>query len=74
MKQQSHTQFVDELNDVSHQLWLTYSQLKDAESTPDQRLELLEHSREELERQINRLNKMTLFARLHSQMFGGKSE
>lgn len=42
--------------DVRQQLWLIYSQLKDAESDPEQRLNLLQQSREELGRVINRLN------------------
>ena len=44
-------------DDVRHQLWLIYSRLKDAESDPDQRLELLEHSREELGQVLNEMNR-----------------
>jgi hypothetical protein len=40
-------------NDFLHQLWRIYSQLKDAESNPEQRLELLERSREELGKSLN---------------------
>lgn len=48
-------------NDFRHQLWLIYSQLKDAESDPHKRLELLEHSREELGKVLNDMNKQTNF-------------
>lgn len=43
-------------DDIRHQLWLIYSQLKDAEADPERRLELLERSREELGEVINQLN------------------
>ena len=39
-----------------HQLWLIYSQLKDAENDPDRRLELLERSREALGQVLNRIS------------------
>jgi hypothetical protein len=42
-------------NDFLHELWLIYTQLKDAESKSDQRLELLECSREQLGKVLNRL-------------------
>lgn len=42
---------------LRHQLWLIYSQLKDAEADPERRLELLERSREELGELINKLNR-----------------
>jgi hypothetical protein len=48
-------------DDVRHQLWLIYSQLKDAESDPDQRLELLERSREELGEVLNEMNRRSSF-------------
>jgi hypothetical protein len=48
-------------DDIRHQLWLIYSQLKDAESDPGQRLELLEHSREELGKVLNKMNRQTSF-------------
>ena len=44
-------------NDLRHQLWLIYSQLKDAESDPERRLELLERSREALGQVINAMNR-----------------
>jgi hypothetical protein len=44
-------------NDVCHQLWLIYAQLKDAESDPDRRLELLQRSREELGQAVNAMNR-----------------
>ena len=47
----------EEAKDVRHQLWLIYSQLKDAESDPTERLELLERSREELGRVLNQMNR-----------------
>jgi len=43
-------------DDIRHQLWLLYSQLKDAESDPEKRLELLSQSREGLGQIINQLN------------------
>jgi hypothetical protein len=43
--------------DIRHQLWLLYSQLKDAESDPERRLELLQQSREELGVIINQMNR-----------------
>lgn len=45
----------DEVNDVCHQIWLVYSQLKDAESDPERRYELLENSREKLGKALNRM-------------------
>jgi hypothetical protein len=44
-------------DDIRHQLWLIYSQLKDAESDSDKRFELLQQSREELGEIINQLNR-----------------
>jgi hypothetical protein len=46
-----------EIQDVRQKLWLIYSQLKDAESDPNQRLELLERSRVELGRVLNEMNR-----------------
>jgi len=43
--------------DVCHRLWLIYAQLKDAESDPDRRLELLQRSREELGQAVNAMNR-----------------
>lgn len=45
-----------------HQLWLIYSQLKEAESEgdPGRRLELLECSREELGQVLNKMNRAIL--------------
>jgi hypothetical protein len=44
--------------DIRHQLWLIYTQLKDAEeSEPERRLELLQRSREELGEAINQMNR-----------------
>ena len=47
-------------DDIRHQLWLIYSQLKDAESDPDQRLELLERSREDLGKVLNEMNRQCI--------------
>ena len=69
MKQKGHTETVDELIDVCHQLWLIYSQLKDAEGAPDQRLELLEDSRVELGRLINQLNRLTFLLRSQAALY-----
>lgn len=44
-------------DDIRHQLWLIYSQLKDAESDSERQLELLQRSREELGEVINQLNR-----------------
>jgi hypothetical protein len=44
-------------DDIRHQLWLIYEQLKDAESDSDKRFELLQQSREELGQIINQLNR-----------------
>lgn len=49
-------------DDILHQLWLIYSQLKDAESDPGQRLELLERSREELGEVLNEMNRQSTAA------------
>lgn len=43
-------------DDLRQQLWLIYSQLKDAENDPDQQLQLLQRSREELGEIINQMN------------------
>lgn len=43
--------------DIRHQLWLIYEQLKDAEGDAGRRLELLEQSREELGNIINQMHK-----------------
>jgi len=43
--------------DIRHQLWLIYEQLKDAEADPEQRLDLLQRSREELGQVINQLHR-----------------
>ena len=51
------SQSVEQAKDVRHQLWLIYSQLKDAESDAAQRLELLECSREDLGRVLNEINR-----------------
>ena len=51
------SQSVEQAKDVRHQLWLIYSQLKDAESNAAQRLELLERSREDLGRVLNEINR-----------------
>lgn len=45
---------------VHHQLWLIYSQLKDAENDPDHRLELLERSREALGQVLNSISQTLL--------------
>ena len=42
--------------DMGQKLQLIYSQLKDAETDPEKRLELLERSREELGQMINKMN------------------
>lgn len=42
-------------NEMIHQLWLIYSQLKDAESDSSKQLELLERSREELGELLNEM-------------------
>jgi hypothetical protein len=44
-------------DDFAHELWLIYSQLKDAESDAERRLDLLERSREQLGQVINRMNR-----------------
>ena len=41
-----------------HELWLIYSQLKDAESDSEKRLDLLEDSRFQLGKVINRLYRL----------------
>lgn len=48
--------------EIRHQLWLIYSQLKDAEAEgdPGRRLELLECSREELGQVLNEMNRTSL--------------
>jgi hypothetical protein len=43
--------------DIGQQLRLIYSQLKDAESDPEKRLELLERSREELGQMIDKMDR-----------------
>jgi len=48
-------------NDFHHQLWLIYTQLKDAESDATQRLELLEYAREGLGKLINELSRQDSF-------------
>lgn len=48
-------------NDFHHQLWLVYTQLKDAESDATQRLELLEYARERLGELINELSRQDCF-------------
>jgi hypothetical protein len=53
----SHQRNVDEGNSIRHQLWLIYSQLKDAECDSERRLDLLERSREELGRVLNAMNR-----------------
>jgi hypothetical protein len=50
--QKSSTQ-TRKAKDVCHQLWLIYAQLKEAESDPERRLELLQRSREELGQAVN---------------------
>ena len=55
--------------DLCHQLWLIYSQLKDAEDDQEKRLELLSRSREELGQVINQMNRQAepgLYAMLSS--------
>lgn len=44
-------------NDVRHQLWLVYEQLKEAESDTERREQLLEKSREELGQIINEMHR-----------------
>lgn len=44
-------------DDIRHQLWLIYEQLKDAEADSERRLDLLERSREELGQVINQMHK-----------------
>jgi hypothetical protein len=48
---------INKTNDIRHQLWLIYSQLKDAESDEVQRLEQLECARERLGDLINELTR-----------------
>jgi hypothetical protein len=43
----------NQTNELVHKLWLIYSQLKDAECDPVQRLQLLENSRTELGKVLN---------------------
>jgi len=50
-----------DLTDFHHQLWLIYSQLKDAETDAVQRLELLEYSREKLGKVLNELIRQTSY-------------
>jgi hypothetical protein len=45
-----------EPHEIYHQLWLIYSQLKDAEIDQAKQLELLKRSREDLGRLLNELN------------------
>ena len=44
-------------NDVHHQLWLIYSQLKEAEGDTLNRLDLLQRSRIELGQVLNTMNR-----------------
>lgn len=44
-------------DDIRHQLWLIYEQLKDAEDDPGRQQELLSRSREELGEVINQLHR-----------------
>ncbi|MBY0548048.1 MAG: hypothetical protein K2W95_12205 [Candidatus Obscuribacterales bacterium] len=44
--------------ELRHQLWLIYSQLKDAEADEKLRFELLANAREELGNVINQLNRL----------------
>lgn len=44
-------------NELAHQLWLLYSQLKDSENDAKRRLELLEKTRDELGQLINELQR-----------------
>jgi hypothetical protein len=50
---QVHGSHDGEATNARHELWLIYVQLKDAESDSVRRLELLQHSREELGRVLN---------------------
>ena len=56
-EQSKRTDHIEEDHDHRHQLWVIYSQLKDAENDSERRLELLQQSREELGRVINKLNR-----------------
>lgn len=47
----------EEDDDPRHQLWLIYSQLKDAENDAERRLDLLQQSREQLGRVVNSMNR-----------------
>lgn len=56
-------------HDYTHQLWLIYEQLKDAEANPGSRLDILERSRIELGQVINEINRLAepnLYAALAS--------
>lgn len=59
MTADSH-QNTEHAKDLCHQLWLIYTQLKDAEGNPDQRLELLEQSRLELGTVLNEIYRLLL--------------
>jgi len=48
----------EESNEVRHQLWLIYCDLKDAESDPVRRVELVRLSRELLGKIVNDMNRM----------------
>jgi len=47
---------IPEQSNVRHELWLIYSQLRDAENDPIKRLALLERSRDELGKVLNEMN------------------
>lgn len=48
-------------SELQHQLWLIYTQLKDAEHDQEKRLELIEHSRQELGKVLNTFYQSTTF-------------
>ena len=48
----------EEWNEIRHRLWLIYCDLKEAESDPDQRAELVQACRELLGKALNDMSRM----------------
>jgi len=61
-------------SDLHHQLWLIYSQLKDAECNPEKRLEILECSRHELGQVLNTINQSITFNSIGNQFASPESD
>lgn len=56
---------IAEQSNVRHELWLIYSQLRDAENDPIKRLAMLERSRDELGKVLNELNRRSSILELN---------